>query len=151
MDNDNFLPALSAQIQISIALIGTVREPPEEPTVLAKRWDITPVKAQKTIQATMQRGMRTMLYPSLLRQFRRNDRNLHYHCLAHPVFSDTMFASTMSRRGNRCVQVYTTDFGWARAFPMASRSEAHKTLVLLLVPPACICDNAKEIVQGKFI
>ena len=37
---------------------------------------------------------------------------------------------------------------------MASRSEAHEMLSLLLawddVPPACICDNAKEIIQGKF-
>ena len=65
-----------------------------------------------------------------------------------------MFASTMSRRGNRCAQVYATDFGWARAFPITSRSEAHETLSLLFarndVLPACICNNAKEILQGKF-
>ena len=60
-----------------------------------------------------------------------NDRNLCYNCLTHPVFSDTMFASTVSRRGNRCEQVYATDFGWARAFPMASRYEAHETMSLL--------------------
>ena len=65
-----------------------------------------------------------------------------------------MFASTVFRRGNRCAQVYATDFGWARAVPMASRSEAHETLSLLFVrdgvPPTCICDNARELVQGKF-
>ena len=37
---------------------------------------------------------------------------------------------------------------------MASRSEAHETLLLLFardeVLPACICDNAKKMVQGKF-
>ena len=37
---------------------------------------------------------------------------------------------------------------------MASRNEAHETLLLLFardgVPPACICNNAKEMVQGKF-
>ena len=37
---------------------------------------------------------------------------------------------------------------------MASRSEAHETLSLLFardgVPPACICINAKEMVQDKF-
>ena len=42
-----------------------------------------------------------------------------------------MFACTVSRRGNRCAQVYTTDFEWARAFLMASRSEAHETSSLL--------------------
>ena len=65
-----------------------------------------------------------------------------------------IFASTVPRKGNRCAQVYATDFGWARAFPMASRSEAHETLSLLFVrdgvPLTCICDNAKELVQGKF-
>ena len=83
-----------------------------------------------------------------------NYLNLCYHCLAHPVFSDMMFASTVSRRGNRCAQVYATDFGWARAFPMASRSEAHETLFLLFardeVLSVFICNNAKELVQGKF-
>ena len=37
MDNDNLATALSAQIQISIVLIGTVRKPSVEPIVLAKR------------------------------------------------------------------------------------------------------------------
>ena len=95
-----------------------------------------------------------MLHPSLSRRFRTNDRNLYYHCLAHPIFSDTIFDSTVSRKGDRCAQVYATNFGWARAFPMASRSEAHETLSLLFVwngvPPTCICDNARELVQGNF-
>ena len=51
-------------------------------------------------------------------------------------------------------KVYATYFGWAKVPPVASRNEAHETLLLLFardgVPPACICDNAKEIVQGKF-
>ena len=70
------------------------------------------------------------------------------------AFSGTMFVSTVSRRGNICAQVYATDFGWARAFPMASINDAHETSLLVFawdgVPPACICDNAKEMVQGKF-
>ena len=95
-----------------------------------------------------------MLHPSLSSQFRTNDRNLCYHYLAHPVFLDMMFIQTMSRRGNRGAQVYAIDFGWARAFPMASKSEAYVTLPLMFawdrVLPACICDNTKKMVQGKF-
>ena len=154
MDNDNLVTALEAQIQISVALIGTVKKPSIDPIVLAKRFSITPEKAQKNIQATTQRGIRTMLHTLLLRWFRMNDRNLCYHLLAHPVFSDTMFASTVSRRGNKCAQVYDSDSGWAETFPMTSRSKAHETLSLLFVRdgvlPACICDNAKEIIQEKF-
>ena len=83
-----------------------------------------------------------------------NDKNICHYCLAHIVFSDTMFANTVVKRGNRCAEVYVTDFGWARAFPVASRSEAHKTMPLQFiwdgVPPPCISNNAIEMFQGKF-
>ena len=130
-DNDNFVTALSAQIQINIVLKGTVRKLSIELIVLAKLWGITPEKAQKTKQNITQRGIRTILYPLMLRQSRTNDRNFHYHHLAHPVFSDTIFSSIVFRRGNQYAQVYATDFGWVRAFSMASRSEAFETLSLL--------------------
>ena len=72
----------------------------------------------------------------------------------HPVFLDMMFASTVSKKDNSCAQVDATDFGWARAFKMESRSEAHETLLLLFVrdsvPKTCICNNAKEIIQVMF-
>ena len=79
MDNADLATAWSAQIQISIALIDAVKKPSVDPLII-------PEKAQKTIQATMQREIRTMLLSSLLRQFKTNYRNLHYHCLAHHVF-----------------------------------------------------------------
>ena len=53
MDNDDLAAALSAQIQISIVLIGMVRKHSVELIVLDERWGITFEKAQKTIQATM--------------------------------------------------------------------------------------------------
>ena len=37
VDNQNLTTALEAQIQVSIALIGTVRKPSIDPIVLAKR------------------------------------------------------------------------------------------------------------------
>ena len=165
MDNDNLETAISAQIQISTGLTGIVSKPSVEPIVLAKRWGITPEKAQNTIQATTQRGIRTMLHTLLSRRFRKNDQNLRYHHLAHPVFSDMMFASTVSRRSNRCAQLYATDFGWARAFTMASRSEAHEILSLLFarngvlsvyllrdgVPSTCICNNSKNWYKASSI
>ena len=57
MDNDNLATALESMILISIALNGTARKPSVEPIVLAKRWGITPEKAQKTIQATNREGL----------------------------------------------------------------------------------------------
>ena len=65
-----------------------------------------------------------------------------------------MLASAMTRWGNSCAQVYVTDFGWAIAFPMASRRKENETLSLPFarggVTPVCICDNAKEMmIQGE--
>ena len=66
-----------------------------------------------------------------------------------------MFTKTVSEWGNQCKQVYSTDFEWATAFTMALASKAHETLLFLFarhgVLAACICDNAKEIIQGKFL
>ena len=131
-----------------------VRKPSVEDIVLAKRWDITSEKAQKTIKDTTQGGIKTMLHHSLLRWFRTNNRTLHYYHLAYPVFSDMLFTHTVSRRSNRCAQVYATDFGYAVAFPMASRSEAHETLSLLFaregVPSPYFWHKVKEMIKGKF-
>ena len=69
--------------------------------------------------------------PFTIMTTRINDRNCCYHGLAHPVFLDMIVSRTVFRRGNRCAQVYATDFRWAQIFPMASRSEAHETLLLL--------------------
>ena len=143
----------SFQIQVSMALIGMVRKSSVDPRVLAKWWGITPEKVQKTIQATAQRRIRTILLLFWSGWSRTNVKNLSYHHLAHPVFSDMTFASTVSKRGNRCAQIYVTDFGWARFFQLAFRSEIYQTLSLLCaldgVPPACIYDNTKEMIQGN--
>ena len=92
--------------------------------------------------------------PFIVKMVQNKYMNLWYCWLLHPLFLVMMFASKLSRRSNRCAQVNVTDFGWVRAFPMASISEAHKTCSLLFVSngvsPACTCDNAKEMVQGKF-
>ena len=53
MDNYNLPTELSTKIQITMSLIGTVRKPVIEPIFLAKRWSITPEKAEKTIKATV--------------------------------------------------------------------------------------------------
>ena len=76
-----------------------------------------------------------------------NDHNLLYCHLANPVFSDIMFFCEMSRRSNKSVHVYATDFGLVRVHPMVSRSKAQETFSLLFardsVLPACTCKNAK--------
>ena len=56
--------------------------------------------------------------------------------------------------GNRCTQVYATDFWLTRSFPKASRSKVDEMSLLLFAldgsPSTCICNNAKDMVQRKF-
>ena len=60
----------------------------------------------------------------------------------------------MSRKNNKCAQVYATGFGWDMVHPMTSRSEVQETLSMLFarggVQPACTCNSAKEMIQGNF-
>ncbi len=93
----------------------------------AARWMIPSEHAKRTVQRTTQRGIRTCLNPTLARGFPTNDRMLCYKQLPHPTFTDTMFAGTTSKRGNKCAQVYATSFGWVQAHPMTQKGEAHKT------------------------
>ncbi len=158
--DDNFFCVVSSYVMISgvdTNLTGNVKTNAKAPInfrTLAARWMISPQQAQKTITVTTQRGVRECLNPNIARRFWTNDRMLRYKRLPHPVFSDTMFAKTATVGGNKCAQVYTTSFGWCRAFPMEQKGEAHESLLLLFqrdgVPPSMIVDNASEQIQGDF-
>ena len=71
------------------------------------------------------------------------------------MYSDTLFAITVSRRSNRCAHIFATNFSWSCSSPMKLKSEAHEAWSLIFqwdeVPPAVLCDNAKEMVLGKFM
>ncbi len=121
---------------------------------LAGRWMIAPDRAKETVQRTTQRGVRTCLNPTLARQFLTIDWMLRYKWLPNTTFTDTMFAGTPSRSGNKCAQVYTTSFGWARAHPMTKKGEANETLSLLFhrdgVPLTMVLDGLKEQTKCDF-
>jgi hypothetical protein len=52
---------------------------------------------------------------------------LWYKHTLHTIFSDTMFAGSMSHQGIKMAQAYATSFGWARAHPMRCKGEANET------------------------
>ena len=70
------------------------------------------------------------------------------------MHSDTMFANTVSRIGNMCVQISITDFECLCSFSMKLKNESHDLPALLFqwvgMPPTIICSNAKEMIQGEF-
>ena len=109
--DSNFHQILESNVVISsvgASLNGDMRTrktAPIDSLTLAARWLIPPERAKRTVQRTTQRGVRTCLNPTLSRRFPTNDRMLRYKRLPHPTFTDTMFAGTTSKRGNKCAQI----------------------------------------------
>ncbi len=70
------------------------------------------------------------------------------------MFSDTLFAGSVSQQGNKMAQAYATSFGWARAHRMKCKGDAHETLSLVFqcdgVPPTMVTDDSKEQTNGEF-
>ena len=120
---------------------------------LSKNWMVSTEMALRTVNRTTQRGIRTVLRPSLSCCWRTNDLQLQYQRLRHHVYTDTFKAGTTSRRGNVYAQAYTTSCHWCKAIPMKINIEAHKTFSLLFqqdgVPPRMIMDGSKEQTLGK--
>ena len=121
---------------------------------LAERCNIDRKKALKTVKRTTQRGIRSCLHPSLYRSYPKNYRMMRYNFLLHYVFSDTMKSGVVSKRGNKYVQDYCTQYRRPQCHPMKLKSEAHEYLSMLFkrdgVPPKIVVDNSKEQSLGNF-
>ena len=125
------------------------------PETLVKNWGISLDSANKTLQATTMKGLRTTLHPTLSRRFRTNDRQLRYRRLSHDMYTDTAEAKVVSYfRKNKYGQIFATRFGWVRVFPMQKKSDAHHGFSSLAqrdgVPPILVMDGAKEETLGEF-
>jgi hypothetical protein len=163
-DDENFGIDLEQHMTFNIAAFDTTKtapgqihskaDKPVDAEMLAKRWLIPANCAASTVNQTTQRGVCTMLNPTLSCCFSSINCMLRYLCLPHPVFGNTMFAGTVSKNGNKCCQVFATNFGWARAHPLKQKGEAHEALLLVFkrngLPPKMILDGSKEQVEGVF-
>ncbi len=146
---------------VSVAALDTTKtEPrqihskagkPVDAEMLAKRWPIPANCVAKIVNQTTQQGVCTMLNPTLSCCFPTNNCMLCYPCMPHPVFGNTMIAGTESKNGNKCCQVFTTNFGWARAHPLKQKGEAPEALLLMFkhdgVPPKMILNGSKEQIE----
>ncbi len=159
-DDENFYDVLASHVQISsieTSLNGLIRlrkTAPINPQTFATHWMISPERAKQTVIMTTQRGVQTCLNPTLSLRFPTNDRMLWYKCVLHTMFSNTFFAGSVSRQGNKMAQAYVTSFGWARAHPMKRKGDAHETLSLVFqrngVPPTMVTVDSKEQTKGEF-
>jgi hypothetical protein len=95
-----------------------------------------------------------MIHPSLTKRYKTNDRKVRYRCLPVTMCTNTMYSTILSRQQNKAAQIFTTYFGFVRAFPMKTESEAHEDLSLLLhrdgVPNVLVMDGSKAQVEGGF-
>ena len=125
------------------------------PQLLARRWGTHIDTAKRTMDATMQRDVRSVLKPTMTRRYRKNDRQLRYRRLSQDMFTDTLEASVRSWfRQNRYAQVFATAFGWCRVYPMKKERDAHHCLSLMDardgVPLHLIMDRSKEQTLSEF-
>ena len=124
--NDDCLGvALGATVQVSLARTCSTTEAYDvcgihtgkrsgavDHVTLANRWQISLEKARNTVERTTQRGVRTVLHPTLSRRFRTNDRMLRYRRMPCDLYGDTMFCPKIpSVHGYTMAQIFPTDFG----------------------------------------
>jgi hypothetical protein len=101
-----------------------------------------------------QLGITRMVHPSLTKRYKTNDRQLRYCRLPVTMYTDTMYLTILSRQQNKAAQIFTTDFGFVRAFPMKLESESHEALLLIFhrdgVPNVMVMDGSKAQAEGGF-
>jgi hypothetical protein len=96
---------------------------------LAKNWGIGIEAAKNTHLVTTQRGVRRIIHPSLTKRYKTNDRQLRYRRLPVTIYTDTMYSTILSRQKNKAAQIFCTDFGFVRAFPLKKKMK-HMRLCL---------------------
>jgi hypothetical protein len=100
---------LGQALTLSAISTSTKRTYHISPELLVRRWGIGLAQAKQTVQVTTQRGVRSILNPTLARRFRTNDRQLRYRRLPCKMFTDTLEANVMSwHRQNKYTQVFST-------------------------------------------
>ncbi len=70
------------------------------------------------------------------------------------VLTNTMFASTLSQRSIKCVQIFSSNFQWSHSYPIKTKGQVHEALSLMFqcegVPLLMVMDSSKEQTLGKF-
>jgi hypothetical protein len=95
-----------------------------------------------------------MIHPSLTKRYKTNDWQLRYRRLSVTMYTDTMYSTILSRQKNKASQIFGTDFGFVRAFPLKKEKEAHEASSLLFhrdgVTHVIVMGGAKAQVEGEF-
>lgn len=122
-----------------------------DPGYLSKIWKIDLKTAERTVDVTTQRCVRTTADTPFTRNYSTNDRQLRYRRIRTHFFMDTFFATGKagkSLRGNTCCQLFVTDKGFVYVVPMRTRADVSSAVRAFVkaigAPDAIICDPARE-------
>ena len=106
------------------------------------------------IARTTQRGLRSVLHPTLMQWYRTNDRQFRYRWLSIDLFTNTLESGIVSHRGNNYAEVFVHRNTWRKAYPMKTKAQVHEALSLLFaqegIPNKMIMDGSKEQTIGEF-
>jgi hypothetical protein len=95
-----------------------------------------------------------MIHPSLTKRYKKNDRQIRYRRLPVTMYTDKMYSTILSRQKNKAAQIFCTDFGFVRAFPLKKEKEENEAFSLLFhrygATNGMVMDGAKARVEGGF-
>jgi hypothetical protein len=122
------------------------------PEVLSQQWKIGLELAKQALQATMQKGVQTVLH-TLTQRYWTRQSHLHFPTIWTKVFMDTMFSSVTSICQYKCAQVFTTNTAYLRIYPLQSKQHAPDALMKWIqdigVMSDLVYDGSKKQGGGK--
>lgn len=120
---------------------------------IAQIWAVGQATATDRIKATTQNFIRSALHP-IEHRFRTKQVMLRYNNLACKIYSDIFFSDSISIAGNKCAQLFVSDFGYIKFVPTKLKSEAGYALQEFLrdngIPTQVHTDKAKELALGTW-
>jgi hypothetical protein len=118
---------MSEADRLVCAMSSKDRGPVITKEILAKRWGIGLDTAHRTLTATTQNGIRRVLHP-IERRYKTRQSHLRFPTLNTRFYTDTMYSTTKSIRGNKCAQVFTNGLGYDLFYPLKKESEVGDAL-----------------------
>ena len=116
---------------------------------LSKIWNIKNDEASKCLKQNTQL-CRGGADNDLSRHFSTNDRMLRYKRINSQFFTDTFFVGgdATSTRGNKCAQIFVSDKGYVKVYPMKSKGDFINALRMFCkeigVPLSLVVDPSGE-------
>lgn len=128
------------------AVVTPHRHTPVTAENLSRLWNIGLDRAQRTLRATTQDGIRTAIHP-ITRRYRVDHLRLHRRRLNTTFYTDTLFSKIQSLRGYKCAQVFT-DGRFTIVYPLKTKAHAGNALRELSsdvgIPDHLVADLAGE-------